>query len=174
MTLPTSQCDLMAYFNKPLEENEKVPLSHYCMTTLLSRGEPTIMCSEDDLRRIFRVSEDEEADYLWTILKTAIVAGAPDGDGTDASFISFWDDNIRKILNATFAPNKIVRDNNRDTSTNRQRPNFGFLKHGVCIFRGEEKPPHYSGNHPKDELFQKLIWTYRPAPWILGQYFNAT
>ena len=131
------------------------------------------MCSEDDLRRIFRVSEDEEADYLWAILKTAIVAGAPDGDGTNASFISFWDDNIRKILSATFAPNKIVRDNNRDTSTNRQRPNFGFLKHGVCIFRGEEKPPHYSGNHPKDELFQKLIWTYRPAPWILGQYFNA-
>ena len=73
MTLPTSQRDLMAYFNKPLEESEKVPLSHYCMTTPLSRGEPTIMCNEGDLQRIFRASEDEEADYLWTILKMAIV-----------------------------------------------------------------------------------------------------
>jgi hypothetical protein len=171
MAFPTSQSDLIAYFNKPLEENEKIPLSHYSMTTLLSRGEPTIMCSEDDLRRIFRFTEDGEADYLWTILKTAIVTSAPDGDGTEASFISFWDDNIRKILSATFAPNQVVRDSNRHASTRRQRPDFGFLKYGVCIFRGEEKPPNYSGKHPKEELFQKLTWTYHPAPWILG---NAT
>jgi hypothetical protein len=164
----------MAYFNKPLEENEKVPLSHYCMTTLISRGEPNIMCSEGDLQRIFRVSENE-ADYLWTILKMAIVTGAPDGDGTKASFISFWDDNIRKILSATFAPNRVARDSNREMSTRHQLPDFGFLKkNDVCIFRGEEKPPHYSGKHPKDELFKKLKWTYHPAPWILGQYFNAT
>ena len=164
----------MAYLNKPLEENEKIPLSHYSMTTLLSRGEPTAMCSESDLERLFRVSEDEEADYLWTILKLAIVSGAPDGDGTEASFISFWDDNIRKIFNVTFAPNKVIRDSNRDTSTARQRPDFGILKNGICTFRGEEKPSHYSGKHPKDELFEKLVWTYHPAPWILGQYLNAT
>jgi hypothetical protein len=89
MTLPTSQSDLMAYLNKPLEENEKVPLSQYSMTTFLSRREPTIMCTESNLQRIFRCSEDKEADYLSTILKMAIVTGAPDGDGTKASFISF-------------------------------------------------------------------------------------
>jgi len=64
------------------------------MTTLVSHGEPKIMCSESDLQQIFRFSEDKEADYLWTILKTAIVTSALDSDGTQASFILFWDDNI--------------------------------------------------------------------------------
>jgi hypothetical protein len=174
MTLPTSQCDLIAYFNKPLEENEKVPLSHHSMTTLLSRGELNIMCSEDDLQQIFRSSEDEEADYLWTIPKMAIVAGSPDGDGTDISFFSFWDDNIRKILSVIFAPHEVIRGGNRNMSAACQWLDFGLLKHGVCTFRGKEKPPRYSGKHPKDELFDKLVWTYHPVPWILGQYFHAT
>ena len=66
MTLPTPQSDLMIYLNKPLQENEKVPLPHYSMTTLLLRGETTIMYSEGDLRHVFRCTEDEEADYLST------------------------------------------------------------------------------------------------------------
>jgi hypothetical protein len=164
----------MVYLNRPLKESDKVPLSHYSMTTLLSRGEPRIMCSESDLQQIFRSSEDEEAEYLWTILKPAIATGAPDSDGTKASFISFWDDNIRKIISAIFSPSKIIRDNNRDTSTGLQRPDFGIVQHGVCAFRGEEKAVRYGGKHPRDELFDKLVWTYHPAPWILGQYFNVT
>jgi hypothetical protein len=120
----------MTYLDKPLEENEKVHLSQYSMTTLLSCGEPTITCAESDL-----CSEDEEADYHSTILKIAIVTGAPDGDGTKASFISFWDDNIRKFLSVAFALNKVIRDSNRDTSTTRRRPDFSILKYGVCTFR---------------------------------------
>jgi len=172
--LPTSQHDLMAYLNRPLKESDKVPLSHYSMTTLVSRGEPKIMCSESDLQRIFRSSEDEEADYLWTILKMAIVTSAPDSDGTQASFISFWDDNIRKIISAIFTPSKIIRENNRGTCTALQRPNFGIVQRGVCAFRGEEKAARYAGKHPRDELFDKLVWTYYPAPWILGPCFNLT
>ena len=26
--------------------------------------------------------------------------------------------------------------------------------------------------HPKNGLLEKKVWTYDPAPWILGQYFN--
>jgi hypothetical protein len=40
--------------------------------------------------------------------------GAPDSDGTEASFIQFWDDNIRRIPGATYTPIKVIRDNNRD------------------------------------------------------------
>ena len=126
----------MAYLNKPLEEDEKVPLSHYSMTTLVSRGEPTIVCNERDLQQIFRSSEDEEADYLWTILKPAIASSAPDSDGTEESFHFFWDDNIRKIIAAIFAPDKFI---NRGTSTAFQRPDFGVLHRGVCISGGKRR-----------------------------------
>ena len=162
----------MEYFKKPLEEDEKMPLSHYNMSALVSHGQPEIRCSEGDLRRIFRFSEDEESDYLWTILKATLVTSAPDKDGTEASFISFWDDNIRKIITHMVTPIKIIRDRSRSTSTASQRPDFGVLLEGVCAFRGEEKAPHYGGKHPKDELLEKMVWTYDPAPWILGQYFN--
>jgi hypothetical protein len=164
----------MAYLNKPLEENEKVPLSRYSMTTLVSGGEPTIMCNEHDLQQIFRSSEDEESDYLCTILKTAIVSSVPDSDDTEASFNFFWDDNIRKIIAAIFAPDKFIRGSNWNTSTASRMSDFGVLHQGVFIFRGEEKAPCYSGRHPKNELFDKLVWTYDPASWILGQYFNVT
>jgi len=81
--------DLTAYFNKSLEEDEK----------------------------LFRLSEDEEANHLWTILKMAIVTGAPDSDGTEASFHSFWDDNIRKVLGATCTLSKFIRDSNEYSSS---------------------------------------------------------
>jgi hypothetical protein len=119
-TLPTSSQELAAYFNKPLEEDDKVPLSHLSMSTLVSRGGPKIKCSERDLQRIFRSSEDEESDYIWTTLKATINAGAPDSDGTEASFHSFWDDNIRKIITLIDTPNKIIRNSNRGTSARSQ------------------------------------------------------
>jgi hypothetical protein len=139
------------------------------MSTLISHGGPKIMCSERNLQRIFRSSEDEESDYIWTTLKATINAGAPDSDGSEALFHSFWDDNIRKIITLIDTPTKIIRGSNRGTSTHSQRPDFGILLQGACTFRGEEKPPRYTGRHPKDELLDKLTWTYDPAPWILGQ-----
>jgi hypothetical protein len=30
----------------------------------------------------------------------------------------------------------------------------------------------YTGKHPRDELFGKLLWKYDPAPYILGLYFQ--
>jgi hypothetical protein len=66
-------------------------------------------------------------------------------------------------------PTKIIRVS---TSTGSQKPDFAVLLEGVCAFRGEEKAPHCGGKHPKDELLEKMVWTYKPAPWILGQYFN--
>src|SRR5258706_14215517 len=55
-------------------------------------------------------------------------------------FHSFWDDQIgrtlRLTLNGTF-----IRDSNHETSTGLLCPDRGFLLHGHCVFRGEEKLP---------------------------------
>ncbi|KAN0068689.1 hypothetical protein V8E54_013413 [Elaphomyces granulatus] len=61
-------------------------------------------------------------------------------DGTEASFISFWDVNIRWILEYLIPEGKSIRDSNN-----------------LCVFRGEEKPPG-SRADPKQELSDKLEW----------------
>ena len=88
----------------------------------------------------------------------------PDGDGTEALFVSCWDDNILRMLENVLRPSKIIRDSNMHTSTGLLGPDFGVLLGGNCVFRGEEKAPKYQGTHPKEELIQKLRWTYDPAP----------
>jgi hypothetical protein len=113
-----------------------VSLSHYSVATPVSRGEPNIMCSENDLKRTFRFSKDE-SDYLWTILQTAIITGAPDSDGTNTSFHSFWGNKIRKIIVAIFTPYEFI---SWGTSTALRRPGFGVLPQGVSVFKGQEKP----------------------------------
>jgi hypothetical protein len=93
----------------------------------------------------------------------------PDGDSTEALFHSFWDNNIRQILESVFLASKTIRGSNMHTSTGLLSPDFGLLLGGNCVFRGEEKAPQYSGRHPKEELIQKLRWTYDPASYILGR-----
>jgi hypothetical protein len=105
---------------------------------------------------------------LSNIVYRALNFAPPDGDSTEASFHSFWDDNIRWILQSVFIESKTIRDSNMHTSTGLLRPDFGLLLGGNCAFRGEEKAPTYSGRHPKEELIQKLRWTYDPALYILG------
>ena len=65
-----------------------------------------------------------------------------------------------------------MRHSNRDTSTIFKRPDFALLTGGFCAFRGEEKAPGYSGTNPKVELIDKLIWTYDPVPYVLGEFFS--
>ena len=82
--------------------------------------------------------------------------------GTESSYISFWDQNIRYLL--TFVLNgQAIQGSNQNTSTALQMPDFGLLVNGICIFRGEGKVPSYSGKHPRLELFDKLTWTYDPT-----------
>ena len=176
-TLPEDVFQLLAYVSKDLTEDEKVPLSHHEFSRLLSQEvDVNNMCSEADLKQLFRPSEDENAEYLWsTYLLPTIRRGPPDENGTEASYISFWDRNIRDILAAiiTEGQTKCIRDSNQDTSTTLKRPDFALLTGGSCAFRGEEKPPGYSGTHPKDELIEKMVWTYDPAPYILGLPFSS-
>jgi hypothetical protein len=124
------------------------------------------------LQKLFRRSEDERVENLIPILIPAIEGRTREG-GTEASYLSFWDDNIQNILRAIIAEGqtKTIRDSNRDTSTLLQRPDFGLLTGGSCTFSGEESDS-YSGLSPRVELTDKLVWTYDPAPYVLGQGFD--
>jgi hypothetical protein len=177
-TLPEGASQLTAYLRKDLTEAEKVPLSHHEFSRLVSlQIHSKIMCKEADLKQLFRPSEDENADYLCTnYLLPAICREPPDENGTEASFISFWDRNIRDVFSAiiTEGQTRCIRDSNQDTSTSLKRPDFALLTGGICAFRGEEKAPTFSGTHPREELTQKLLWNYDPAPYILGYFAVGT
>jgi len=88
-------------------------------------------------------------------------------DSTESAFHTFWDGNIQRLLEVTILC-RTIQDSNKQMSTALLRPDFGVLIDGICVFRDEEKAPKYHGPHPKDELIQKLTWTYDPAPYILG------
>lgn len=126
------------------------------------------MCTEQDALSLFTVTDDEKAESIWDILWTAIRKSPPDDNTSENGFISFWDDNIRYIIMIAIV-GTVIRDSNRNMSTGLQRPDFGLLMGGICTFRGEEKPTVYDGRHPRDELVEKLTYTYSPAPYIIGQ-----
>jgi hypothetical protein len=160
--------DLATYIQGPLSEDNKIPLSdHAIMDLVSSQVNPRAMCSLSDVHQLFRSSEEEQADLLWTIVKTALTFPPPDSDSTESAFHGFWDNNIRVLLDVAIT-GKTIRDSNNQTSTALLRPDFGVLIDGICVFRGEEKALKYSGTHPRNELFQKLTWTYDPAPYVLG------
>jgi hypothetical protein len=78
-----------------------------------------------------------------------------------------WDNNIANILQLILPEAEFIRDSDRDTSTALKRPDFGFLVKNNCILRGEEKGLE-SREDPKQELLDKLIYTYQPLKYILG------
>ena len=120
-TLPGNVLELLVYVNRDLMEDKKVPLSHCQFMRLLSQEvDEKSICSEADLSQLFRHSEDENGDYLWeSYLRSTIYRSPPDENGTEASYISFWDHNIRDILAAiiTKGQTRCIRHSNRDTST---------------------------------------------------------
>ena len=116
---------------------------------------------------LFRESESESGVYLFSLFLTIVREPAPPDNGTEASFHSLWDDNIRKILEMLLPTGIPIRDDSLHTSTQKLRPDFGFLLNNICIFRGEEKSPSDTGD-PKAELCDNLTWIYSPAPYIFG------
>jgi hypothetical protein len=185
--LPPSAEELKAYLLTPLQDEDKVPISSHEIGRLVSGGYPNIGCSERDLEVLFRVTEEEKA-YIAFDLMPAIHRLAPHKDGSDGSFIHFWDTNIRGVLEAIlytglYSGRAIRADRGVDSSlylldfgidTDLCLPDFGFLVRNTCIFRGEEKSNRSPRTHPRSELLSKLNWTYDPAPYILGQCVSLT
>jgi len=158
------------YLNSPLDHEEKIPISNSNWQRLLLEkpGALEHVCYAADLKFLFRVSEDEEADFIWSHVLEAIVCPSPNLTGTEDSFHSFWDDNIRKILCTSLNIGSWIRNSNKNTYSGTLMPDFGLLLGDRCLFRGEEKRPSYDGLDPLEELTQKTRWVYDPAPYILG------
>jgi hypothetical protein len=115
-------------------------------------------CEEDDIRTLFKIGEhDPKLHCLF-----GAVSEPPPAGGTEDSFHSFWDDNIRKPIQLLIPTGKTIRNSNKHTDTRNLCLDFGFLLKKICPFRGEEKGPESSENH-KAELADKLLWAYEPV-----------
>jgi len=159
---------LKEYLEEPLDPDWKIPLSHAEWRGLLvTESIPEHACTAEDLELLFTLSEDETAVAILDLLKPAIKLGPVDPSGTELSLISFWDGNIRGVLQRILGVAGI-RDSNQSTCTGSLRPGFGLLLANSCVFRGEEKRLAFTGTHPRDELQNKTRWVYDPAPYILG------
>jgi hypothetical protein len=95
-----------------------------------------------------------------------VVQSVDPGD-TEYSFVSFWDDLICHVLNFV-GIGKSDRNSSRSASTGPNRPDFLFFVDSVCVFRGEEKAPGEQMETARRELFEKLVWSYGDAPYLLG------
>ncbi|KIL57063.1 hypothetical protein M378DRAFT_28119 [Amanita muscaria Koide BX008] len=161
---------LKEYFEKPLDPDWKIPLSYNRWKEYLaSELSPAQACSDEDLELLFKQSEDETAVGILRLFDYAITRDPVNPSGTKNSLVSFWDGNIRDILERPLGV-ACIRDDNRGTETGKFRPGFGLLLSNVCVFRGEEKRSSFAGTHPRDELRHKTRWVYDPAPYILGYY----
>ena len=128
------------------------------------------LCSRDEVAMLFRESASESSFHLVSVLFTSAKRALPRGNNgtTEASFHSLWDDHIRNILTLLLPNGESIRDSCVNTSTQKLRPDFGFLLNNVCVFRGEETSPSSNDEDPKAELCGKLTWIYSPAPYIFG------
>jgi hypothetical protein len=168
MTLP--EIGLLGEFlDSELPENLKIPLTQYEIDMLKSDS-ITDPCSLDDLRILFRVSDTESATKFCSrvIFTSILYDNVPPDDGTENNFITFWDTCIRNPLELLIPDGSSIRNSNKGTSTNGDRPDYGFILSNVCPFRGEEKSS-INTEDPKVELGNKLLWTYDPAPYVLGK-----
>lgn len=153
----------------PLSAEEKVPISANRMEGLVSSIDVQDICTRDDVKLLFRVGPgNTPLDKIFFA-----VADSPPISGTEDLFHSFWDKNVREVLELLIPSGKSIRNSNRHTSTKALRPDYAFLLNKLCPFRGEEKPPD-STDDPKKELSTKLIWAYAPAPFVLGKLVAIT
>jgi hypothetical protein len=160
-----SLIELERIADSPLSEEEKIPLSPSRFNDLISSVNLRDICTEDDVRVLFdsRPGGGPLDEVFFTVAKS------PPDSGTEDFFISFWDRNIRDILEIVVPAGRSLRNSNFNTATGNLRPDYGFLVDDRCVFRGEEKPPR-STDDPREELVSKLEWVYTPAPFVLGRF----
>jgi len=163
--------ELKLLVDQPLAANEKIPLGSDRFLGLINTTTPVAWCSRTDVESLFRSESDLGYSALDKIF--FVVSEPPPQSGTEASFHSFWDSNVRSILEILIPVGRSIRDSSRHTATGSLRPDYGFLLRKLCTFRGEEKPPD-SNEDPKAGLSNKLAWAYDPAPYVLGQLMSTT
>ncbi|PKK69323.1 hypothetical protein RhiirC2_781156 [Rhizophagus irregularis] len=169
-TLPPVN-ELVDFLERPLSEDLKIPLLQYQYDCLISNNFEDL-CTSQDLNILFCVSKFENSFGFYSkFVSASLWNNPPSNVGTEYSFVSFWDNNIRYPLELLLPDGNSVRNTSKHMSTNRDRPDYGFLLSNACLFRGEEKS--FLNEDPRAELGNKLVWTYEPAPYILGYYANG-
>jgi hypothetical protein len=114
------------------------------------------LCNRSDIEILFRVSESDSSQTLFFVFCNAVLKSAPPNSGSESSFHSFWDTNIRDILELLIPNGTNIRDSSAHTSTKKSRPDYGFVLDNICPFHGEEKAPT-DRDDPKAELSDKLM-----------------
>ncbi|CAG8645113.1 8587_t:CDS:2, partial [Paraglomus brasilianum] len=165
--------ELHGIITQPLPQELKIPILQHEFNTFLSNDYQN-PCLHDDLQTIFQVSDSNTAIALsYNVLSAAIIGNPPSNVMTEYNFVSFWDANIRKFIEAYFPTGITIRNSSQHMSTSGKRPDFGFIINTVCPFRGEEKAPNNPEN-PRAELVNKIDWTYDPVPYVIGYYAIGT
>jgi hypothetical protein len=168
MALPPVN-ELSRFLDTPLYERAKIPVMQRQFESFIS-NKLDDMISKKDLEKLFRVDDREHAEAIYRRVSSALDDSPPYGASGPREFISFWDGNIRKIIETLIPVGRSIRDDCCHRSN--QKPSFGFLYHQVCVLRGEEKAPN-DLDDPKTGLSGKMTWTYDPAPYVLGESFRV-
>jgi hypothetical protein len=154
--------DLKAFLEQPLTEEEKIPISHENFDELL--GDPIDeTCSEEEVAILFRRVDIGSISLLALFYLAA--ATSPTTPGPKEYIHSFWDENIKKILEVMLQERHSIRKSNANKLT--RDPGFGLLVRNVCVFRGEELPRLHQED-ARSVLVDKLAWVYQPAEYLLG------
>lgn len=111
------------------------------------------------MAKIFLVENSEPCVEFLNQVVYRVVHPMDPGD-TWASFISFWDDLIRHVLNFT-GIGKSGRLSSRSSFTG--PPDFQFFVDSVCVFRGQESAPGQLMETTRRKLFENLVWNYGDA-----------
>ncbi|POM69094.1 Crinkler (CRN) family protein [Phytophthora palmivora] len=124
--------------------------------------------SPELMAKLFKIDNLKQCvNFLFRIGSRIVYATDP-GD-TETSFISFWDDLIRNVLNFVIHDiGNSYRNSSRSASTGSNRPDYLFIVDSVCVFRGEEQAPGEQMETPRRELFENLVWSYGDAPYLFG------
>src|SRR6185312_7486086 len=102
--------ELAAFLEQSLADDIKIPLLRDEFDTFLIPDfkDP---CTAEDLEILFRVSNAESAySFITSVLGSAIMTSSPPLDGTEYSFVTFWDINIRRFLETFFSSGRSVRN----------------------------------------------------------------
>ncbi len=166
-SIPVIQ-DLLGFIERPLSEDEKIPITQSEFDKLLSTPAPDI-CDAGDIWSLFKIGEPLNHARLdqitFAIKKTPFSIS---GSASENSYIFGWDLNIRTIVETLERSGHSNRDTSEHTATRNLRPDYNRTFDDKCVLRGEETGPQSSGD-PKEELSSKMEWMYDPAPYVFGK-----
>ncbi|GMH09062.1 hypothetical protein Nepgr_010902 [Nepenthes gracilis] len=167
-TLP-SLFDLSWHIQEPPPEDLRMPLRRDIYRDLPQGKELFFTVSNELLDcRSFTI------DILSSLIRSTPSITASTATGRD-SFIGLWDDCINRVV-SKFCSVEVVfirkpSSLSLSESLQDQWPNLtGFVKN-FCLWRAEETDRLRDGHiDPSSSLMEKILWTYRDLPYVLGYY----